>query len=233
MSMKLSQQAKERGGNKARVIVTERVDDVALLLGQRVTMGFPEVWDRPIPRHGTPRGRSWGWTATMWLASSVTEGDHRQGSVATSLTGMTHTLSQLSAQGSAPVAVRDDRLSHRLQPVRKPTSWPKIARALHARRMAVDAWSQEVLRWEATTVSGAHEGTAGGRWPWGQRKEDPTRPQINVMPGSLAPWGRPRSTAVWSGERADEGFDLPRSARLRTGCTTSGRRCVGDGQRRA
>jgi len=164
MSMKLSQQAKERGGNKARVIVTERVDDVALLLGQRVTMGFPEVWDRPIPRHGTPRGRSWGWPATMWLASSVTEGDHRQGSVATSLTGMTHTLSQLSAQGSAPVAVRDDRLSHRLQPVRKPTSWPKIARSsailLIPLRNLLRGQTPPLLWWLAWVICGVETARA-------------------------------------------------------------------------
>src|SRR2546425_6281369 len=36
-------------------------------IGQMVTMGLPEVLDRHIPRHWTQRGRSWGWTAVMWL----------------------------------------------------------------------------------------------------------------------------------------------------------------------
>jgi transposase len=123
MRIALSQQA----------IITERVDDVALLIGQMVTMGLPEVVDRHIPRHWKQRGLSWGWTATMWLAYIVTEGDHRKVSVETYITGMTHTLSQLSAQVIAPADFSDDRLGHLLKHVRKPTGWHKIERALHAR----------------------------------------------------------------------------------------------------
>jgi transposase len=70
------------------VIITERVDDVALLIGQMVKMGLPEVLDRHIPRHWTQRGISWGWTAVIWLAYIVTEGDHRKVSVETYLKGM-------------------------------------------------------------------------------------------------------------------------------------------------
>jgi len=35
------------------VIITERVDDVALLIGQMVKMGLPEVLDRHIPAIGS------------------------------------------------------------------------------------------------------------------------------------------------------------------------------------
>jgi transposase len=51
---------------------------VALLIGQMIKMGLPEVLDRHIPRHWTQRGLSWGWTAVIWLAYIVTEGDHRK-----------------------------------------------------------------------------------------------------------------------------------------------------------
>jgi transposase len=53
------------------------------------------------------------------------------------------------------------------------------------------------------------------------------------MMGSLAPWGMPLSPAVWSGERADDGGDLPLIERLRSGLRTPGRLCVGDGPMRA
>src|SRR5712692_9481432 len=98
MRMPLSQQAEEIVGKSELVIITERVDDVALLIGQMVTMGLPEVLDRHIPRHWKQRGLSWGWTAVMWLAYIVTEGDHRKVSVETYITGMKHTLSRLTAQ---------------------------------------------------------------------------------------------------------------------------------------
>src|SRR5712691_11501673 len=102
LNMQLSQQAKEVLGKSALVIMTERVDDVARLIGQMVTMGLPEVLDRHIPRHWKQRGLSWGWTAVMWLAYIVTEGDHRKVSVETYITGMKHTLSQLSNQVIEP-----------------------------------------------------------------------------------------------------------------------------------
>ena len=56
MSVPLAQQAQEILGQSDLVMITERVDDVALLIGQMVKMGLPEVLDRHIPRHGTQRG---------------------------------------------------------------------------------------------------------------------------------------------------------------------------------
>src|SRR5216683_1708510 len=154
MRMPLSQQAEEIVGKSELVIITERVDDVALLIGQMVTMGLPEVLDRHIPRHWKQRGLSWGWTAVIWLAYIVTEGDHRKVSVETYITGMKHTLSQLSNQVIEPVDFSDDRLGHLLQHLSKPTYWHKIERDLNARSIEVYALSQEVIRCDATTVSG-------------------------------------------------------------------------------
>jgi hypothetical protein len=187
MRMPLSPQAAELLGHSDLVIITERVDAVALLIGQRVKMGLPEVLDRPIPRHGTPRGRSWGWTAVMWLAYIVTAGDHRKVAVATYRQGMKHTLSHLTAQVIALLDCSDDRLSHLLRHVSQPASWQEIARALHARRVELDDLSQDVSRCDATTVSGAHEVPEEGLGQVGQSKDEPARPQIKVRMGALAP----------------------------------------------
>src|SRR5229473_7055581 len=146
MRMPLSQQAEEIVGKSELVIITERVDDVALLIGQMVTMGLPEVLDRPIPRHWKQRGLSWGWTAVMWLASIVTEGDHRKVSVETYLKGMKHTLSRLTAQVIEPLDLSDDRLSHLLQHLSKPAYWHQIEQELNARSIEVHALPQDVIR---------------------------------------------------------------------------------------
>jgi hypothetical protein len=53
MRVQLAQQAQEILGTSDLVMITERVDDVALLIGQMVKMGLPEVLDRHIPRHWT------------------------------------------------------------------------------------------------------------------------------------------------------------------------------------
>ncbi len=228
MRMQLSQQAAELLGQNELVIITERVDDVVLLIGQMVKMGLPEILDRHIPRHWTQRGLSWGWTAVIWLAYIVTEGDHRKVSVETYVKGMHHTLSHLTAQVIEPLDFSDDRLSHLLKHLSNPIYWHQIERDLNARSIEVYPLPQDVIRCDATTVSGDHEVTAEGLFQFGHSKDDPTRPQIKVMIGSLDPMGMPLSTDVVSGERADDGLYLPILERIRTGLQTTGLLFVGD-----
>src|SRR5919205_874783 len=228
MRVQLAQQAQELLGKSELVIITARVDAVALLIGQMVTMGLPAVLDRHIPRHWKQRGLSWGWTAVIWLAYILTEGDHRKVSVETYLKGMQNTLSHLSGQVVEPLDFSDDRLSHLLRHLSKKTYWYRIERDLNARSIEVHALPQDVIRCDATTVSGAHEVTEGGLLQFGHSKDDPTRPQIKVMMGALDPVGMPLATDVLSGERADDGLYLPIIERIRTGLQTTGLLFVGD-----
>jgi hypothetical protein len=73
----------------------------------------------------------------------------------------------------------------------------------------VDPLPQDVIRGDAPTVSGDHEVPAGGLVPFGESKEAPTRPPINVMIGSWAPLGLPLATDVVSGVCADDGVYPP------------------------
>jgi len=228
MKVQLTQQAKEILGQSDLVIITERVDDVALLIGQMVKMGLPEVLDRHIPRHWTQRGLSWGWTAVIWLAYIVTEGDHRKVSVETYLKGMQHTLSHLTSQVIEPLDFSDDRLSHLLKHLSKPTYWHQIEPHLNARSIEVYDLAQDVLRCDATTGSGDHEVTEEGLVQFGHSKDDPARPQLKVMMGSLDPLGMPLATDVLSGERADDGLYLPIIERIRSGLNKTGLLFVGD-----
>src|SRR6058998_617824 len=233
MRVQLAQQAQDLLGQSDLVIITERVDDVALLVGQMVTRGFVEVLDRHLPRHWKQRGMRWGGTAVIWLASMLTEGDHRKVTVETYSKGMHHTLSRLTAQVIEPLDCSDDRLGHLLHHLSQPTYWHQIERDLHARSIEVYALSQDVIRCDATTVSGDHEVTAGGLLQCGQSKDDPTRPQITVMMGSLDPLGMPLATDVLSGERADDGLSLALMERIRPGLQTTGLLFVGDWKRSA
>src|SRR5712691_3013815 len=228
MRVQLAQQAREILGQSELVIITERVDDVALLIGQMVTMGLPAVLDKHIPHHWKQRGISWGWTAVIWLAYILTEGDHRKVSVEAYITGMQHTLRQLTAQAIEPLDFSDDRLDHLLKHLSKPTYWHQIEQDLNARSIEVYALSQDVIRCDATTISGDHEITEGGLLQFGHSKDDPTRAQIKVMMGSLDPLGMPLSTDVLSGERADDGLYIPIIERIRHGLKTTGLLFVGD-----
>src|SRR6266852_2541795 len=228
MRGQLAQQAREILGQSDLVIITERVDDVALLIGQMSTMGLPEVLDRPIPHHWKQRGLSWGWTAVIWLAHILTEGDHRKVSVEAYIKGMHHTLSHLTTQVITPLDFRDDRLGPLMTHWSKPQYWHQIERDFNARSIEVSALPQDMIRCEATTVSGAHEVTAKGLLQFGHSKDDPTQPQIKVMMGSLDPLGMPMSTDVLSGERADDGLYIPVIDRIRHGFQRPGLLFVGD-----
>jgi transposase len=226
--VQLAQQAQEILGQSELGIITERVDDVALLIGQMVKMGLVEVLDRHLPRHWKQRRGSWGWTAVIWLAYILTEGDHRKVSVEAYITGMHHTLSHLTGQRIEPLDCSDDRLSHLLPHLSKPTYGHAIAQDLNACSIEVPALSQDVIRCDATTVSGNHDVTAGGLLPFGHSTDDPTRPQIKVRIGSLEPLGMPLATDVWSGEGADEGLYIPLIARIASGLHRPGLLFVGD-----
>src|SRR5712671_58402 len=81
MRVQLTQQAQESLEQSDLVIITERVDDVALLIGQMVKMGLVEVLDRHLPRHGRNGGSVGGGRRMIWLVFFLTEGDHRKVSV--------------------------------------------------------------------------------------------------------------------------------------------------------
>lgn len=228
MRVQLAQQVQESLGQSDLVIITERVDDVALLIGQMVKMGFVEALDRHIPRHWQQRELSWGWTAVIWLAYILTEGNHRKVSMEAYVKGMQNTLSHLSGQVIDPLDFSDDRLGHLLKHLSKPTYWHEIERDLNERSIEVYAWLQDVIRCDATTVSGHHEVTERGLLQFGHSKDDPTRPQIKVMMGSLDPLGMPLATDVLSGERADDGLYIPIMERIRIGLNKTGLLFVGD-----
>lgn len=228
MKIRLGQQAAEVLGRSELVIITERVDDVALLVGQMVKMGLPEVLDRHIPRHWKQRGISWGWTAVIWLAYILTEGDHRKVSVETYIKGMKHTLSHLTGRVIEPLDFSDDRLSHLLKHLSKKKYWHRIEHDLNERSIEVYELPREVVRCDATTVSGDHAVSEGELFQFGHSKDDPTRPQNKVMTGSLDPLGMPLSTDVLSGERADDGLYLPIVKRIRAALKTAGLLFVGD-----
>jgi transposase len=217
MRAQLAQQAKAILGQSDLVMITERVDDVALLIGQMVKMGFVEVLDRHLPRHWKQRRLSWGWTAVIWLAYILTEGDHRKVTVAADIKGMQNTLSHLSGQSIEPLDFSDDRLGHLLTHFSKAKCWHAIEQDLNACSIEVYALSQDVIRCDATTVSGAHDVADGGLVQFGHSKDDPTRPQIKVMMGALDPLGMPLATDVLSGERADDGLYIPIIKRIEAG----------------
>ena len=195
-------------------IITERVDDIPLLIAQMTRMGLQEIIDRHIPHHGNQRSLSWGRTAVIWMAHIITEGDHRKISMSEYVQEMQHTLSFLAGQPVVPLDVSDDRLDHLLRHLSNHVYRSKIEADLNQQTLEVFDLKTEIIRCDATTVSADQEVTEDGLVQFGHSKDNANLPQIKLMSAALDPPGMPLASDVVSGERADDGLYIPLTARI-------------------
>ncbi len=190
-------------------IITERIDDVALLIAQMSKMGLPDILDKYIPRRWNQRKLSWGWTATVWLSYILSEGDHRKVSMSRYISGMENSLSSLTGQEINTLDFDDDRLSHLLIHLNKDENWRKIEAELNRRSINVYELPKDTVRCDATTVSGYHKVEEEGMMQFGHSKDHPNLPQIKLMTSSLDPMGMPLATECVSGEQSDDVLYIP------------------------
>jgi len=209
-------------------IISERVDDIPLLIGMMKRMGLPQILDRHTPTHWNQRELSWGWTTTIWLAYILSEGDHRKVSVKPYVKGLPHTLRALTGHAISERDFDDDRLTVVLKYLSDPRYWHPIEEELSRRTIRVYDLETEVVRCDATTGSGYHTVTEGGLFQFGRSKDDPSLAQIKLMSGTLDPLGMPLATDVVSGEQADDVLYWPIIARIQRMLKRTGVLYVGD-----
>jgi transposase len=189
-------------------VITERVDDIVLLIGQMIKMNLPGIIDQHIPRHGPQAHLSWGWTAIIWLAYILTEGDHRKVCVVDYIKAMHDSLRLITGQPIEVLDFDDDRLTHLLRHLSQQEVWQAIEQELSEQCIQVYELPTEVVRCDTTTVSGYHTVEEGGVMQFGHSKGDPTLPQFKLSTATLdlGGVGMPVATAVVSGEMADDGL---------------------------
>jgi transposase len=197
-------------------------------MAMMVRMGLQQVLDNHMPTRWTQRDLSWGWTALIWLAYILSEGDHRKVAMRDFVIGMKHTLSELTGQTIDELDFTDDRLTVLLRYLGKETYWKEIERELSENTIEVFDLEKDTIRCDATTVSGYHEAVAGGVFQYGNSKDDPNRAQIKIMTGSLDPLGMPIATDVVAGNRADDQLYGPIIARMNRMLKKTGLLYVGD-----
>ena len=211
-------------------IITEPVDDIVLLIGSMIKMDLPRILDECIPRPG-PQGRlSWGWTATIWLAYSLTEGDHRKVCVVDYIKAMHHSLRVITGQRIDVLDFDDDRLTHLLTHLSKKEICQHLEDELSRHCLEVYELPTETMRCDTTTVSGHHPVAEGGVMQFGHSKGDPTLPQLKLATATLdlGGLGMPVATEVVSGETADDGLYVERVRRVTGILRKTGLLFVGD-----
>jgi transposase len=217
------------GMNEIQSIITERVDDIPLLLAQMQQMGLPAVLEAHFPTHGNWQGLSLGWVTTIWLSSILSRGDHRLVHVEPWVGNRLWTLRTTTGQDVQRLDCTDDRLAIILRQLSDDTRWANFASALHQHTVRVYDLSTERVHVDSPSASAYPMVTKEGLFQFGHSKDHrPDLPQVKGMQAVLAPLGLPVATDGVAGERADAPLDIPCLKRVQASLGRCGLLDVGD-----
>jgi len=210
-------------------IITERVDDVPLLLEQMQRMGLPTLIDEHFPAHGNWYGLSLGWVSTIWLSSILSRGDHRLVHVEPWVANRLFTLQTVTEQKVERLDFTDDRLEIVLRRLSDDARWAQFESRLNQHIVRVYDLTTERIHVDSTTASAYTSVSQDGLFQFGHSKDyRPDLPQVKVMQAVLDPLGMPLATDVVSGERADDPLYVPCLKRVQQSLGRCGLLFVGD-----
>jgi transposase len=215
--------------NERPNIITERVDDIPLLIEQMQRMGLPTLFEDHFPTHGNWTGLSLGWVSTIWLSSILSRGDHRMVHVEPWVAKRLWTLGVTTGQAVRRVDCTDDRLESVLRHLSDDTRWAAFEAALNQHTVRVYDLAAERVHVDSTSASVYATVTEGGLFQFGHSKDErPDLPQVKVMQAVLDPLGMPLAMDVVSGERADDPLYMPCIERVQASVGRHGLFYVGD-----
>jgi transposase len=139
--------------NDIQNIITERVDDIPLLLEHMQRMGLPTLIDTHFPAHGNWYGLSLGWVSTIWLSSILSRGDHRLVHVEPWVANRLYTLQTVTGQAIERLDFTDDRLESVLRHLSDDTRWVQLESGLNQHTVRVYDLSTERIHVDNTTAS--------------------------------------------------------------------------------
>ncbi len=199
----------EQCEKKPKVIKIEQVADMPLLLAVLMQIKLHTILDNHIPVHWKQRKLSWGITCVIWLSYILAARDHRKLSVREYVKKLSVSLSIIAGQMIDELDFTDDRLGVLLKYLSKDSYWNSIEQNLSECSIEAYELQKEIVRCDATTVSGHHKVTNDGLFRHGVSKDNPDLPQIKIMTGALDPLGMPLATDIVSGEKADDILYIP------------------------
>ncbi len=210
-------------------IVTERVDDIPVLLAHLEQMGVPRLLDEHFPAHGNWQGLSLGWTATIWLVHILSRADHRLNRVQDWVAKHGETLGRCTGQAIEELDFSDDRLGAILRYLNEEEPWVDYEQSQGQRLLRVYELPSETVRLDTTTASTYQTEDLEGLFRRGVSKDHrPELAQLKAMLATLDPLGLPLATTVVDGSRADDPLYEPAIEQVRATLDRSGVLYIGD-----
>ncbi len=107
-------------------IITERIDDVVLLLNVMKQIELPELINSYLPRHPNQRGLDWGWVGVIWLSYILSQGDHRKVTVRKWVNQRRYTIEKVCGIELMETDFTDERLTILLGKLSQESTWSQI-----------------------------------------------------------------------------------------------------------
>jgi transposase len=156
------------GMNERPNIITERVDDMPLLLEQMQRMELPTLIDTHFPAHSSWYGLSLGWVSTIWLSSMLSRGDHRLVHVEPWVGNRLFTLQTVTGQDVERLDSTDDRLEIILRRLRDDARWAQFESRLNQHTGRVYDLHTERMHVDSTTASAYTSVSPDGLFQFGR-----------------------------------------------------------------
>ena len=186
--------------NETLTILSERVDDIPLLLAQLARMEVQPLLDTHFATHGNWQGLSLGWVTVIWLAHILSQADHRLNHVEPWAEKRLRTLRGCTGQPLHPLDVSDDRLASVLHALSDDARWGTFESALTQQLVRVYTLRPERICLDSTTASGSWAVTPEGLFQFGHSKDHrPDLPgqgdDVDLGSAGLAPGDSGRARA--------------------------------------
>jgi len=215
--------------NPTYAIVTERVDDIPLLLTHLMQMGIPDLLDTHFPTHNNWEGISLGWTTAIWLTHILSQADHRLNQVQDWVAKHIQTIEGITGLTIRASDFNNGRLAIILRYLNIDDSWQEYEQEQGKLLLRVYELSTDIVRLDATTASSHIEPTEEGIFQLGHSKDHrPDLAQVKIMLASLDPLGLPLALLVVEGNEADDPLYEPAIKQVSSSINRKGVLYVGD-----
>ena len=209
-------------------IVSERVDDVPLIIEVCKQLKLDQMVEKHLKTHGLQQGVSNGHLAIGWLSYIISQADHRMNAVRDWANKIPLLLGSLLGAPIRNVEFSDDRLCSLLDRFADDSAWEALETDLWRNSVEAFEIQGDVLRFDGTAACGYHEITENGLMQFGASKDHrPDLPQLKIMAASTDP-GLIVGMDIASGEQNDDVMYVPLIQRVHSMMPAPGSLYVGD-----